>query len=216
MEVSGDIKQQERRAVDRLLFYFASIGASSLSVLVLVFLITRVLRSLNIDFSTDSATWVFLFLVPGALSLAALLISRAMNSSRFTRLSYGIILGYAVYSLLSILISIFSPESSATNWFLLIFLVTVVAVFSAEAILGKVFGRDQSEKRKAQKESSPFKINQLPIKATKNENTNKNSALIKREEKSPVDMSKQNKQTPPAPKNTQPAGNTIHLGPSNS
>ncbi|MDZ7726285.1 MAG: hypothetical protein U5L75_01755 [Candidatus Campbellbacteria bacterium] len=76
--------------------------------------------------------WVFLFFLPGALSLLCPFISRKLGRSLRYNPLYGVIAGYGAYSVVSFLVIVFGDEPTSVGWLATMFLVISVAVLFSE------------------------------------------------------------------------------------
>lgn len=178
MAIAQEIKKQEQDMFSSALFYFASFGAASIVSFFATFLLRAFLRVAGVEISVSSAAWIFLFLLPAALALAAFFVARAVGG-RNIRPLYGIIAGYGVYSILSFVIMIFSSKIEPMSWFMPILVLTALAVFYAEAILRKVkaiFTRVQAQENTAES----------PSRVEKKESDNENSAVAGSEKNDPI------------------------------
>lgn len=136
MAIAQEVKEQEGNIINNALFYFASFGAASGVAFLVAFFLQMTSQIVGAGLSTSSTLWIFLFLFPGSLAISTLFISGSLGVKK-ARPLYGVIAGYGVYSVSSLLIMVFSGQTDPMSWFVLILALITLAVFYFEVIFSQ-------------------------------------------------------------------------------
>lgn len=138
MEMKAELQKQGENIMSGLLFYFASFGMASVLSLLAVLILSKLLGLFGLEATAVSLVWVLLFLIPGLLAFAAFLVSRSLSRHLF-RIDYGVIVGYATFSLATLAVIVLFPESQSPGWFVPMLAVIVVATFLSQLIMERMF-----------------------------------------------------------------------------
>lgn len=203
--------QGNTRQTELSFFFLASIGAATLLALVITALATFLFSVFGTALLFSANLWIFLFVFPATLTFSASFIDSRLRLAKMPKVIYSVIVGYGMYSIISLFILLMGGRSEPALWTLLVLALVSIAIFNTTAILARLGMQEDAPSRDMSgTDVLNIRPQNLPIKITSdaNEGGNDSKPIL-----SIKNQSGSQEKGGSATLDTHGDGEIIHLGP---